>query len=114
MTTKLAIFFVKRGVSSASSFFLPTNRVIFQLPFAHILANESWNLQELSAPVYQYSPKQELKKLSLSCLRTSRVVCFTTGKKPDEQTDKAKKLRPESRPESLEDAVLDLLKDISH
>lgn len=44
---------------------------------------------------------------------------FSTGKRPEEQTAEAEKvrpesrpeLRPESRPESLEDAVLDLLKN---
>ena len=36
---------------------------------------------------------------------------FSTGKRPEEQADKAEKARPESRPESLEDEVLNLLKD---
>jgi len=38
-------------------------------------------------------------------------VFFSTGKKPEEQTGKVEKVRPESRPESLEDTVLDLLKN---
>jgi len=36
---------------------------------------------------------------------------FSTGKRPEEQAGKAEKARPESRPESLEDEVLNLIKD---
>jgi hypothetical protein len=38
-------------------------------------------------------------------------VFFATGKRPEELIDEVEKVRPESRPESLEDAVLDLLKN---
>lgn len=37
---------------------------------------------------------------------------FSTGKRPEEQAEKAEKVRPESRPESLEAVVLDLLKKV--
>jgi ATP-dependent DNA helicase RecG len=35
---------------------------------------------------------------------------FTTGKRPEEQAEEAEKVRPESRPESLEKEVLRLLR----